>query len=98
MLYRIAEVLLPPADPVDREERRERFKILAWYMWGGQYPVIVVADPTGVETEMRIESSPFQDFGAPGYILAHLHQAVGLTKGTSFSRVEGSGAIYDPDV
>jgi hypothetical protein len=93
VLNRIAEVIPPAADPEDRREWRERFKVLVWYMWGGQYPIIVVADRTGVETEMRIESSPFQDFGAPGYVLAHMHQAIGLTKGTSFSRVEGPGAI-----
>jgi len=94
ILYRIAEVILPAADPEDRKEKLERFKILVWYMWGGQYPIIVVADRTSTESEMRIESSPFQDFGAPGYILTHMHQAIGLTKGTSFSRVEGPGAIH----
>jgi hypothetical protein len=94
VLYRIAEVIIPASDPDDPKEKIERFKILVWYMWGMQYPIIVVANRTGTKVETRIESSPSQDYGAPGYIWAAVHQVIGLTNGTRFSRVEGPGAIY----
>jgi hypothetical protein len=94
IIYRFAEILIPASDPEDLEEKKKRFAILAWYMWGSQYPIIIVDDQTGMNVETRIEGSSFQDWGMPGYIWTHMPQAVGITNGTNFSRVEGPGAIY----
>jgi hypothetical protein len=95
LVYHYAEVILPASDPEDPVEKWQRFKILTWYLWGTQFPIIIVDDQTGMNVETRIEGDAFQDHtGAPGYIWTHMPQAVGLTIGTNFSRVEGPGAIY----
>ena len=95
LVYRFAEIIIPASEPEDRKERFERFKVLSWYLWGMQFPISIVADSTGDKIETRIDGDAFQDFfGAPGYLWSHSNQAVGLTGGTIFSRVEGPGAIY----
>lgn len=95
LIYRFAEVIIPASDPENRDEKWQRFKILAWYMWGKQFPIIIVDDQTGMNVETRIKGDAFEDFfGVPGYIWTHMPQAIGLTNGTNFSRVEGPGAIY----
>lgn len=95
LIYRFAEVILPASDPESQPEKWQRFKILAWYLWGSQFPIIIVDDQTGMKVETRIKGDIFQDFfGVPGFIWTHMPQAIGLSNGTNFSRVEGPGAIY----
>lgn len=93
ILYRLAEVMIPASNPESQAERFEKFKVLTWYMWGSQYPIIFTSKYAGWET--RINGSISQDFlGIPGYIWTNAYQVAGLTSGTNFSRVEGPGAIY----
>jgi len=95
LLYRLAEVIIPASDPDNSREKAERFKILVWYMWGIQYPIIVVPNHANAVAETRINGSVFQNSAlAPGYIWTNAYQVVGLTAGTDISRVEGPGAIY----
>ena len=96
LLYRLAEVVIPASDPDNPMEKRERFKIFIGYMWGIQYPVIIVPNRANAKAETRINGSVFNrnPVGAPGYIWTNAYQVVGLTAGTNFSRVEGPGAIY----
>lgn len=93
-IFRLAEVVIPASDPENLREKFQRFKILAWYMWGMQFPIFAVDEHTGL-AEKRIEGNAFRTTtGVPGYIWTNLYQVVGITFGTSFSRVEGPGAIY----
>jgi hypothetical protein len=95
LLYRFAEILIPASNPGDPKEKLNRFKILIWYTWGLQFPIIVVDDPASMKFDVRIQGNSFQTlFGIPGYIWAPMPQAIGTTRGTNFSRVEGPGAIY----
>jgi hypothetical protein len=94
-LYRLAEVIILPSDPDDPQEKIQRFKTLSRYMWGLQFPILMVPEPTSISAETRIEGSPFQlTPGTPGYIWSDIHQVVGITTGPTFSRVQGPGAIY----
>ncbi len=95
VIYRFAEIIIPASNPDDRDEKWQRFKILVWYMWGMQFPIIIVDDPANPKCDVRIKGDVFQTpTGMPGYIWTHMPQAIGLTGGTNFSRVEGPGAIY----
>ena len=95
VLYRLSEVIIPASDPDDLKEKMQRFNILVHYMWGLQFPIMVIAEPTSTIAETCISGSAFQrTVGNPGYIWANMHQVVGITAGTTFSRVEGPGAIY----
>ena len=95
LLYRLAEVVIPASDPDNPTEKWERFKIFVWYMWGTQYPIIIIPNRPNAKAETRINGSVFRSsLLAPGYIWTNAYQVVGLTSGTSFSRVEGPGAVY----
>ena len=95
LLYRLAEVVIPASDPDNSAEKFERFKIFVSYMWGTQYPIIIVPNRANAKAETRISGSVFQNSTrAPGYIWTNAYQVVGLTAGTNFSRVEGPGAVY----
>ncbi|MBN1303535.1 MAG: hypothetical protein JXA13_03795 [Anaerolineales bacterium] len=94
IVYRLAEVIIPASDPEDRQERFQRFKILAWYFWGLQFPIFMASEPTSIKVDKLIDGNAFRKITKPGYIWTHLHQVIGLTSGTSFSRVEGPGAIF----
>ncbi len=75
-------------------ERWQRFMILVWYTWGLQYPLLVVTDSFGREHEVRISGNPFRSLGRPGLVRAQSHQAVGITTGIRFSRVDGPGTVF----
>jgi len=75
-------------------EKWKRFWVLVWYLWGFQYPLLVVTDSTGRKVETRISGSPFKRFGTPGLIWASSHHAVGITTGIQFARVDGPGAVF----
>ncbi len=75
-------------------EKWRRFLILFWYLWGHQYPQIVVPDTLGRQIETRISGSPFRKLGAPGMIWCKSNQVVGLTDGPNFARVGGPGPVF----
>jgi hypothetical protein len=68
--------------------------MLVWYLWGVQYPIWVINKDTDRVAEERVSGDLFKTLGAPGMIWAQSHQAVGITSGTQFSRVDGPGVIY----
>lgn len=92
--YCLAQVVVPASNPDDSKESLQRFKMLAWYLWGLQFPVWVISKDTDRVAEERISGDFFKTFGTPGMIWAQSHQAVGITFGTQFSRVDGPGVIY----
>jgi hypothetical protein len=94
ILYRFSEVIILPSDPESHNEKIERFKVFTWYMWGVQYPVITIPDRPNAKAVTHINGSVFKNSGAPGYVWTNAYQVIGLTGGTSFTRVEGPGAIY----
>lgn len=95
LLYHIAEVVIPASNPESAREKFERYKIFVSYMWGTQYPIIVVPNRANAKALTRINGSVFQNFtGIPGYIWTNAYQIVGLSSGTTFLGVEGPGAIY----
>jgi hypothetical protein len=75
-------------------ENWQRFLILVWYTWGVQYPLIVITDPFGREYDLRIGGSSFKSLGRPGLIRGQSHQAIGITTGVRFSRVDGPGTVF----
>ena len=74
-------------------EKWKRFLIFVWYLWGIQYPHLVIADTFGQRMEERIPGTPFGS-GAPGLIWCKSNQVVGLTTGPSFGRVAGPGVVF----
>lgn len=92
--YCLAQVVIPASNPDDSKESLQRFKMLVWYLWGVQFPIWVINKETDRTAEERINGDFFKMFGSPGMIWAQSHQAVGITSGTRFSRVDGPGVIY----
>ncbi len=75
-------------------ERWQRFFVLCWYMWGLQYPLLVVSDNAGRKIETRIDGSAFNLYGVPGLIWTRSHQVAGLTTGIQFARVCNPGVTF----
>jgi hypothetical protein len=95
-LYHLANGILPVSDPEDRKENWQRFRLLAWYMWGLQYPIQVAYDNNSPkrDAETRISGSPFNSFSAPGLVWLRSHQAAAFTSGVNFTRVEGPRVVF----
>jgi regulator of protease activity HflC (stomatin/prohibitin superfamily) len=75
-------------------EKWQRFLILVWYTWGTNYPLMAITDSFGREHVTRINGNSFRSLGRPGLIHAQAHQAVGITTGVRFSRVDGPGTVF----
>jgi len=104
-LYHLAMAIIPAANPdaplfrrtkfIDsHSEKWQRFKIMFWYLWGLQYPLLVVTDTIGRQIETRVPGSQFRRGLAPGLIWLRSNQAVGLTTGPKFARAEGPGPVF----
>lgn len=93
-LYRLALVIIPASNPESPAEASARFKMLAWYIWGFQFPVWVVKDDLERVAEERIKGDPTKSLGQPGMIWIRSNQAIGITLGIQFARVEGPGVIF----
>jgi hypothetical protein len=94
IMYLLAQIILPAADPDDKQETRKKFSILAWYFGGLQFPLWIVNDSVDRLAAERIKGDYFKTFGTPGLILTHSHQAIGISTGITFNRVEGPGVIF----
>jgi hypothetical protein len=94
ILYRMALITLPTSNPEDRAERRKRFIVLVSYTWGIQRPLIVVDGNGWNKTETRIEGKFTRDYPVPGLIWTQSHQAVTITSGIKFNRVDGPGVVF----
>ena len=93
-LYRLALVILPTANPEDRQERWKRFTVFAAYTWGLQFPLYVVESHAWAKPDKRINGDFTWDYPVPGLIWAKAHQVVGITSGTKFKRVVGPGLVF----
>ncbi len=94
VLYCLAMVTLPTANPDDQKERWKRFTVFAAYVWGLQFPMVVVDGHAWEKPETRINGDFTWDYPVPGLIWAQAHQVVGITNGIAFKRVEGPGLIF----
>lgn len=94
LLFHLAMVVVPVATPENWRERWLRFLYFLWYQWGFQYPAFVVTDAAGRNIEQRIRGNPFGKTFAPGLFLASSHQVVGLTRGITFSGIQGPGVVF----
>lgn len=95
ILYRLAIILLPTSDPEDRAEKRKRFIILVSYTWGIQYPLMVVDEHAWNKIDTRIPGDFARDiFPTPGFVWTRSHQAVSITGGIKFKRIDGPGVVF----
>jgi hypothetical protein len=96
LLNRIVQFFLTFIDTTELVggENWQRFLILVWYSWGVQYPLMVITDSFGREYDLRIPGSSFKNIGKPGLIKGEAHQAMGITAGVRFARVDGPGTVF----
>lgn len=95
-IFYMANGILPVSNPEDQKENWQRFRLLAWYMWGLQYPIQVAYDNNAPkrDAETRISGKPFNTFSAPGLVWLKSHQAAAFTSGVNFTRVEGPRVVF----
>lgn len=94
VLYELAHIVLPASNPEDKAERWKRFLILVSYAWGMQLPIIVVGEHAWKKPEVRIPGDFTRDMPFPGMVWVKSHQAVGVTAGNQFKRVDGPGIVF----
>jgi hypothetical protein len=95
-IYRFADGIIPVSNSEDKKENQQRFRVFLWYTWGFQHSIQVARDnnsPTR-DSETRIKGASSSGFSAPGLIWLKSHQAVALTTGTNFSRIEGPRVVF----
>jgi len=105
-LYNLAIITLPTSNPDDRKEKRKRFFILASYAWGIQSPIYATENNAWKKIDERIPGDFSWDFSdlpipllgkfdlRPGLVWARSHQAVAVSGGTTFKRVDGPGVFF----
>jgi hypothetical protein len=93
-LYRLAMVILPTNTPEDQKERKQRFVAFVSYVWGIQFPMVVIDGHAWKKTEPRISGDFTNDIPVSGLIWTKSHEVVATTKGTKFGRVAGPGLIF----
>ena len=94
LLFRLAQVILPAADPEDKNERWQKTKSFIAYMTGVQYPVWVARSKADREFDMRISGSTFDKTGEPGVLWTWSHQVAALSTGINFIGIFGPGTIF----
>ncbi len=55
---------------------------------------MAITNSFGREYEVRISGNVFKSLGRPGLIRAQAHQAIGITTGVRFARVDGPGTVF----
>ncbi len=105
-LYNLAIIILPTSNPEDRKERWKRFAVLASYSWGIQSPMYVTNDNAWKKIDTRIPGDFTWDFSdipipflgkfllRPSLVWARSHQAVAVSGGTTFKRIDGPGVFF----
>lgn len=104
-LYSLANIILPPSNPDDKNEKRKRFFLLASYTWGTQSPMTVADSNSWKKPRARIPGDitwEFSDYPLPflnkllrdGAVWTRAHQVVAITGGTNFKRVDGPGLVF----
>lgn len=92
--YFLAQVIYPASTPNEREEKRNKFRALAWYIWGLQYPVWIAQSSAGRDIEKRISGNNFKRIGQPGIVWTHSHQVATTSFGIQFSKVVSPGISF----
>lgn len=104
-LHDLALIVMPASNPEDKTEQRKRFHAFLTYTWGIQSPMTVVDDHAWKTYEPRISGDftwDFSDFpipflnklDRPGVIWTRSHQAVAISGGTQFKRIENPGVSF----
>ncbi len=94
LLYHQAQVIFPISDFNSTVERKNKFWVSFWYIWGAQYPIWVAKDSATRDVEQRIGGDYFKDFGRPGIVWMHSHQVVGQSVGIEFNQADGPGITF----
>jgi hypothetical protein len=105
-LGNLASIVVPASDPEDRAEQKRRRNAFLSYTWGIQSPMTVVDGHAWKEYKPRINGDiawSFADFPfpiiknldwRPGIIWTRSHQAIAITGGTKFKRIEPPGLSF----
>ncbi|MEZ0395622.1 MAG: SPFH domain-containing protein [Anaerolineales bacterium] len=93
-LYETAHILLPASNPEDKRERWQRFLIFVSYTWGIQLPLVVVGEHAWKKPETRIPGDFTRDLPFHGLVWTKAHQAVAITGGNQFKRIDGPGIVF----
>jgi hypothetical protein len=105
-LHDLALIIMPASNPDDKAERKRRRNAFISYTWGIQSPMVVVDEHSWKKYENRIPGDiawGFADFPfpiiknldwRPGLIWTRSHQAVAITGGTKFKRIDGPGVAF----
>jgi len=93
-LYHIAQITFPASNPENLEEKRQKFWVLFWFIWGLQYPIWFATSNATRDTEMRVSGDYFEDLGSPGIVWMHSHQVSGQSVGIEFEKVDGPGILF----
>jgi hypothetical protein len=93
MINKLAQVILPAANPDDKQESWKRTRIFLAYLLGVQHPIWMAKSRTGYEIDKLLDGSSNQ-IGKHGIIAIWSHQVAGISKGTGANRVDGPGVIF----
>jgi hypothetical protein len=94
VIDKVAQVILPSANPEDKREQRSKTRAFLMYLLGMQYPFWVAGKKASREFDERIRGNPTNDIGQPGVVWTWPHQVVGLSRGIQFNKVDGPGTVY----
>jgi hypothetical protein len=94
VIYKVAQVILPSANPEDKSAQRYKSSAFLMYLLGIQYPFRVASKKASRGFDERIPGDPTNDYGKPGVVWTWPHQVVGLSRGIQFNKVDGPGTIY----
>jgi hypothetical protein len=94
VIYKVAHVILPSANPEDKSEQRRKASAFLMYLLGIQYPFWVASKKASRGFDERIPGNPTNDYGKPGVVWTWPHQVVGLSRGIQFNKVDGPGTVY----
>lgn len=94
LLYHLALVIFPSSAPENKDEKRNKFLALFWYIWGAQYPFWVADSSATRKIEKHVDGNYFKGFGRPGIVWTHSHQVVGQSLGIEFNSAKGPGTVF----
>ena len=93
-LYRIAVSVVPVSNPSSKSEPWKRYRIFLSYVWGFQYPLMVVRENSWKEPDIRVSGDCTKDIPTHGIIRMKSHQVVVIRDETKFSRIAGPGVVF----
>ena len=91
---KLAQVALPISNPDDKAEHKQKRKAFLSYHLGMQYPFWVPQGKASRDFEVRVKGNYANPWGKPGVVFPWSHQAVGLSLGIQFTKVNGPEPIF----